>query len=79
MLKLKDVLIDLNAAQDELAQAVDLNRVAIAHLVDYNLWPGSLDRKFLKGRIVRFLAQRGANVHVIGSAFEEVDVRIHKG
>ncbi|PNB70909.1 hypothetical protein C1X64_27525 [Pseudomonas sp. GW456-E7] len=73
MLKLKEVLVDLNAAQEDLAQAVDLSCMAVVHLVDHNLWPGSFDRKSLEGRIVRFLAQRGANVHVIGSAFEEVD------
>ncbi|UST72276.1 hypothetical protein NF675_14725 [Pseudomonas siliginis] len=78
MLKLKEVLIDLNAAQDDLAKAVDLSRLAVAHLVDHSRWPSSSDRKSLEGRIARFLAQRGANVHVIGSAFEEVDVRMHK-
>ncbi|HBP5712228.1 TPA: transposase [Pseudomonas aeruginosa] len=75
MLKLKDVLAEIDAPQAELARAVELSQAAIAQLINHSQWPKSLNRGALQERIAQFLAQRGANDDAIGAAFDEVEPR----
>lgn len=73
MLKLKQVLADLDQPQTELARDLGLSKATVAQLINHGQWPRSLDRVDLEARIRRFLAQRGANDDAVQTALEEVD------
>jgi type II secretory pathway predicted ATPase ExeA len=61
MQQLKSLLTRCGVTQADLARTVDLSRAAIAQLINHDQWPKTLDREVLRGQIVDFLYDHGAN------------------
>ena len=74
MLKLKQVLAEIDQPQTGLARAIELSPAAIAQLINHHQWPRSLDRDDLEARIKVFLQRHGANDSAVSTAFEMVDL-----
>ncbi|MCY1507626.1 putative secretion ATPase, PEP-CTERM locus subfamily [compost metagenome] len=73
MLKLKEVLTEIDQPQRTLARAMDLSPAAIAQLINHGQWPKSLDQDQLQERIQQFLTQHGASNDAVATAFDEVE------
>lgn len=73
MLKLKQVLADIEQPQAALADALQLSPATIAQLINHGQWPRSLDQEELQERIKLFLERNGANDDAVTRAFEEVE------
>lgn len=73
MLRLKDVLAQLDIKQADLARALGLSKAAIAQLINHNQWPKSLNQQQLAWRIAEYLMNNGAQFDLARTAFEEVE------
>lgn len=71
MLKLKGALTSVGKSQADLARAVGVNRSAITHLCNNNLWPKSIDRPELEQKIRGFLERCGAAAATVSTAFDD--------
>ncbi|CAD5107207.1 AAA family ATPase [Zestomonas carbonaria] len=73
MRRLKEVLADLGKGQADLARAVKLSPATIAQLINHNLWPKSIDKQELWGRMADWLYEAGAQDNDIAALEEEVE------
>ena len=71
MLKLKGALTSVGKSQADLARAVGVNRSAITHLCNNNLWPKSIGRAELEQKIRSFLERCGAAAATVSTAFDD--------